>query len=90
MKRIIPIFMMLILALAACTGTPQTETNTEPTAVETVAQVQPTETSVPATDTPAPASLPTDEPVAETETSPAVEPGCYPDPISNLIDLTPN
>ena len=80
---------MLVLALAACTGT-KTESSTEPTAVETVAQAQPTATPVPATDTPAAAQSSTAEPVAVAETPTAVAPGCYPEPISKLINLTAN
>ena len=91
MKKIVPLLFVLILALAACTGTSPTETNAEPTAAETVAQAQPTATTAPAaTDTPtAAAPAPTDAPVVADTPTP-IAPGCYPAPISDLIDLTAN
>ncbi len=92
MKKLIPLILVLVLALAACNGTTQSATNAEPTAVETVAQVQPTEkTEVAATATPSEpaADVAATEP-APVETPTPIAPGCYPEPISNLIDMTPN
>ncbi len=90
MKKIFVLLMILLLALTACNGA--NNSNTEPTAVETVAQVQPTAT----TPSVAPTEIPTSSadagsvPATDVATPTPVAPGCYPDSISSLIDLTAN
>jgi len=81
--------MILMLSVAAC-GTTTSQTDTEPTAV---AQVQPTPTTaetVAPVATEAPAEPTATEAPAVVETPTPVPPGCYPEPITNLIDLTKN